>query len=98
MLRPEGWREPGDPHTGSPTAPGAQTLGAVSVPLTARPSVSSPHLGRLRWVKEPRFLLRAQSLGEKLREGPHPGERQGRLGLLQSYSGGKQRAFLPRAC
>lgn len=35
MRRLEGWREPGDPRTGSPTAQGVQTLGAVSVLRTA---------------------------------------------------------------
>lgn len=40
-----------------------------SVSALHRPSVSSPHLGRLLWEKEPGFPLRAQSLGEKSRAG-----------------------------
>lgn len=35
--RPEGGREPHDLHTRCPTAPGAQTLEAVAVPLTTEP-------------------------------------------------------------
>lgn len=65
----EGSREHGDPHTPFPTAPGAQTLGAVAVPSRG---AQHPHLHL--WSDcggsgEPGFQLRPQSPREESRAG-----------------------------
>ena len=84
--RPEGGREPGDPHTWSPADRGAQTLGAVAMSLAAAPlgliATSGPAvLAAGTWVSP-----EGPEPGRKITGGPHPGEKQGRLGLCKVNS------------
>lgn len=86
MLRPEGGREPGDPHTWSPTDRGAETLGAVAVSLAVAPlgliATSGPAvLAAGTWVSP-----EGPEPARKITGGPHPGEKQGRLGLCKVNS------------